>query len=46
MDSALRNSAAYRKRVLIIDPDRESREIARKSLDLPDLEIDEASGLV
>lgn len=46
MDPSLRNSAAYRKRVLIVDPDRESREIARKSLDLPDLELAEVSGIV
>ena len=46
MDPSLRNSAAYRKRVLIVDPDRESREIARKSLDLPDLELAEASGVL
>ncbi len=46
MDPSLRNSAVYRKRVLIVDPDRESREIARKSLDLPDLELAEASGVL
>lgn len=45
MDPSLRNSALHRKRVLIVDPDREGREYARKSLDLPDLELAEASGV-
>lgn len=34
------------KRILVVDPDRESREFARKSLEIPDLEILEASGIV
>lgn len=33
------------RRILIVDPDRASRELARKSLALPDLEIVEASGI-
>lgn len=36
---------SHRRRVLIVDPDPIDRETARKSLDLPDLEIREAVGL-
>src|SRR5690606_10199514 len=37
--------SSHRRRVLIVDPDPIDRETARKSLDLPDLEIREAVGL-
>lgn len=36
----------HRKCILLVDPDPIDRETARKSLDLPDLEIREATGLV
>lgn len=45
MDPLLRNPAPIRKRVLIVDPDAEGRETARKCLDSPDLEIVEAEGI-
>ena len=45
MEPFLRNSALHRKRVLIVDPDREGRELARKSLELPDFELAEAFGI-
>ena len=45
MEPFLRNSTLHRKRVLIVDPDREGRELARKSLELPDLELAEVSGI-
>lgn len=45
MDISPSNSTSCGKRVLIVDPDRASREVARKSLELPDLEIAEASGM-
>ena len=45
MDTSPSNSGPNGKRVLIVDPDRASREVARKSLELPDLEIAEASGM-
>lgn len=38
-------SASPGRRILIVDPDPASRDLARKSLDLPDLEIVEASGI-
>ncbi len=45
MEPLLRNSTLHRKRVLIVDPDREGRELARKSLELPDFELAEVSGI-
>ena len=45
MEPSLRNSALFRKRVLIVDPDREGRELAHKSLALPELDLAEASGI-
>ena len=45
MDISPSNSSSCGKRVPIVDPDRASREVARKSLEQPDLEIEEASGL-
>jgi len=38
-------AAATSRRVLIVDPDRASRELARKSLSLPELEVVEAGGI-
>ncbi|MBY0399515.1 response regulator transcription factor [Myxococcota bacterium] len=38
-------SAPSGRRVLIVDPDRASRELARRSLELPDLDVAEASGI-
>ena len=45
MNTSLRNSVAHGRRILVVDPDRLARETARKSLSLPDLEIEEASGV-
>jgi len=47
MDTSLRNPApnGHGKRILVVDPDRDGRDTARRSLDLPDLELLEASGL-
>lgn len=46
MDPFLRNPSPSRKRVLIVDPDPADREMARKCLELPDLEIVEVDGVV
>jgi len=40
------HSLYHGKRILVVDPDLVSRELARKSLESPDLEIAEASGVV
>ncbi|MFO0688039.1 MAG: response regulator transcription factor [Myxococcota bacterium] len=47
MASPLHSSASAPggRRVLIVDPDRASRELARASLTLPDLDVVEASGI-
>jgi len=45
MDTSPRHPAASGKRILIVDPDRGSREVARRSLELPDLEITEAASV-
>lgn len=38
-------SASPGRRILIVDPDRPSRELARRSLELPELDLAEASGI-
>jgi two-component system, OmpR family, phosphate regulon response regulator PhoB len=45
MDTPSPDSAPHGKRILVVDPDRGSREVARRSLEMPDLEISEASGV-
>ncbi len=45
MDTSPPNPGSHGKLVLVVDPDAKSREIARKSLERPDLEILEASGI-
>jgi two-component system, OmpR family, phosphate regulon response regulator PhoB len=46
MDSARRDTVSHRKRVLIVDPDPVDREVMRKYLDIPDLDVAEADGIV
>lgn len=45
MNPPSRHSPAAARRILIVDPERAERERARSSLDLPDLQIEEAAGL-
>jgi two-component system phosphate regulon response regulator PhoB len=46
MDTAPSKTRSPDKLVLVVDPDRSSRELARRSLERPDLAIVEASGIV
>jgi two-component system, OmpR family, phosphate regulon response regulator PhoB len=45
MNPPTRHTPAAARRILIVDPERADREQARASLDLPDLQVEEAVGL-
>lgn len=45
MDSPTRHPPAPSRRILVIDPDATSRETARTSLSLPELVVEEATGV-